>query len=108
VRVGTAIVALMNRSIVPPARNRLPRWISSPAISPTMNAKQLLSVPRPKTSNHKAISAAGVVAQVLCVNGARPDVNLLRPRLLFVTPTIASSRMNDDPPSRVEFHAHLL
>jgi hypothetical protein len=59
VRVGTASVALMNRSIVPPARNQLPRWISSPAISPTMYAKQLLIVPRPKTSNHKAISAAG-------------------------------------------------
>jgi hypothetical protein len=72
-----------------------------------MNAKQLLIVPRPKTSNQPS-ALPEMVAQVLCVNGARPDVNLLRPRLLFVTPTIASSRMNDDPPSRVEFHAHLL
>jgi hypothetical protein len=61
-RVGTASVVLMNRSIVSPACNRLPQ------------VDQL--------SSDCACSS--------------------------VMPTMVSSGMNDDPPSRVEFHAHLL
>jgi hypothetical protein len=61
VRVGTANVVLMNRSIVSPACiTGCPRWISSPSdIANDMNAQKLPIVPT-KDQLHKAISAGPV------------------------------------------------